>query len=299
MGHAKLIGDLHVFQHVLDGKVRPKIVLDHFGHSLPESWNSWRCPLHGFDEPVEWQTRSSDQCQGFRRCLTLAAVTMLVAILIAVAWPISLILIICLPLASRTGRASHSAHHFRPRNKPVRLFRAILLPVNGARQRALRRSTILSRQHALNRARQWNAQLRCAAIRFSPKRSTVSSNASSSETKICKKSQSSPVPLANRQNLEQDAVSGSTRKPEIFLAQIRAHRPADNSEADYSNNFRLGRTYEVKRPGDGRYFVKIKLRAKTPGGNAEGCEFQGSSTSSGLPPVRRSFSEGGSPSPTF
>ena len=32
MGQAKLIGDLHVFEHVLYGKVRLKIAVDHFWH---------------------------------------------------------------------------------------------------------------------------------------------------------------------------------------------------------------------------------------------------------------------------
>ena len=64
-----MIGDLHVFEHVLDGKVRPKVVLDHFGHFHCQGRGIAGVALHGFDEPVEWQTQSSDHCQGFRRCL--------------------------------------------------------------------------------------------------------------------------------------------------------------------------------------------------------------------------------------
>jgi len=44
--------------------------------------------------------------------------------------------------------------------------------------------------------------------------------------------------------------------------------------------------------------VKVKLRAKTPGGNAEVCEFQGAQGAAASP-VRRSFSEGSSPPTTF
>ena len=53
MGHANLIGDLHVFEHVLDGKVRFKIVLDHFGHFHCQSRGIAGVAVHGFDETVE------------------------------------------------------------------------------------------------------------------------------------------------------------------------------------------------------------------------------------------------------
>src|SRR5438067_2128823 len=86
------------------------------------------------------------------------------------------------------------------------------------------------RQRALNRARQWNAQLRCAAIqafRSSALRSVAKPRHRRQRSARNRKSQ--PVPLANRQNLEQDAACGSTRKLEI--------RQLDNVKTEASANW--------------------------------------------------------------
>src|SRR5205814_2560853 len=70
-----------------------------------------------------------------------------------------------------------------------------------------------------------------------------------------------------------------------FLAQIRAHRSADNSEADYSNNFSIWAKHTKSNALGGMVdtSVKVKLRAKTSGGNGEVCELQRSSRSGSLP----------------
>src|SRR5260370_22661163 len=85
-----------------------------------------------------------------------------------------------------------------------------------------------------------------------------------------------------------------------FLAQVRAHCAADNSEADYSNNFSICAEHTKSNAlGMVDTFVNVKLPSTTPGGNAEVCEFQGAQKEQRSLPVRRSSSEGGSPPPTF
>ena len=79
-----------------------------------------------------------------------------------------------------------------------------------------------------------------------------------------------------------DKIRNGTRRAvphenlKSFLAQVRAHRAADNSEADYSNNFSIWAEHTKSNALGGVVdtSVKVKLRAKTPGGNGEVCEFQ-------------------------
>ena len=52
----ELIGDLHVFEHVFDGKVRLKITLYHFRHFHRQSGGITRIGFHRFDEPFQRQT---------------------------------------------------------------------------------------------------------------------------------------------------------------------------------------------------------------------------------------------------
>ena len=69
MGQAKLIGDLHVFEHVLYGKMWLKIRLSHLRHFHCQSRGMTRVDFHCFDEFSQRDAQSSDQRQSFRRGL--------------------------------------------------------------------------------------------------------------------------------------------------------------------------------------------------------------------------------------
>ena len=85
-----------------------------------------------------------------------------------------------------------------------------------------------------------------------------------------------------------------------FLAQIRAHRPADNSEADYSNNFSIWAEHTKSNArGDGQYFREGQTAGKSARRQRRSLRIPGKLNKRRPSPDSRSFSKGGSPSPTF
>src|SRR5207302_11433224 len=106
MRQAEPARDLHVFEHVFERKVRLKIRLDHLRQFHRQGRGMTGVAAHRLNELLQGQADGLDEGQSSAAAWMLAAVTILVAILTAVACPISPITMISLLLASRIGPAS-------------------------------------------------------------------------------------------------------------------------------------------------------------------------------------------------